>query len=133
MPAPRWLARFNLYVTNRLLGPLAKRLPGMAVVIHSGRRSHRLYRTPVMVFPHGDRFLIALTYGRESQWVHNVVAAGGCEVETQGRIIPLTSPHIVHDEQRRGVPALHRRILGWLNVSDFLELTRAEPMVGRAA
>jgi hypothetical protein len=27
MPAPPWLARFNLHVTNRILGPLAGRLP----------------------------------------------------------------------------------------------------------
>lgn len=126
MPAPRWLARFNLHVTNRILGPLARHLPGMAVVIHKGRRSGRRYRTPVMVFPHGDRFVIALTYGRESRWVANVMAAGGCMLETRGRIVRLTAPRLIHDEQRRAVPAFHRRILGWLNVSDFLELTRVE-------
>ena len=38
MPAPRWLARFNLVVTNRLLGPLARHLPGMGVVLHIGRK-----------------------------------------------------------------------------------------------
>lgn len=69
MPAPRWLARFNPRVTNHILGPLAKRLPGMGIVIHTGRRTHRQYRTPVMFFKHGDDFVIALTFGRESQWV----------------------------------------------------------------
>ncbi len=39
MPAPRWLARFNLHVTNRLLGPLAADLPGIGVVLHIGRKS----------------------------------------------------------------------------------------------
>jgi len=29
-------------------------------------------------------FVIALTYGRESEWVKNVLAAGGCELETRG-------------------------------------------------
>ncbi len=68
MPAPRWLARFNLYVTNRILGPLASRLPGMGVVLHVGRKTGRLYRTPVLIFRRGDRLIIALTYGRQSQW-----------------------------------------------------------------
>jgi deazaflavin-dependent oxidoreductase (nitroreductase family) len=126
MPAPRWLARFNLRVTNHILGPLAKRLPGMGVVIHTGRRSGRRYHTPVMIFPRGDRMIIALTYGRDSEWVRNVLAAGGCDLETQGHIVRLTAPRIVHDEERRAVPTLHRRVLGLLNVSDFLELTRAE-------
>ena len=89
MPAPRWLARINLHVTNRLLGPLATRLPGMAVVMHLGRKTHRRYRTPVLVFRRGSRLIIALTYGRESQWVRNVLAEGGCELETEGRIIRL--------------------------------------------
>jgi hypothetical protein len=31
MPLRRSVARFNLYVTNRILGPLAKWVPGMGV------------------------------------------------------------------------------------------------------
>jgi len=123
MPAPRWLARFNLVVTNRILGPLATRLSGMGVVVHVGRKTHRQYRTPVMIFRRGDQLIIALTYGRESQWVQNVLSEGGCELETQGRTLQLINPRLYRDTQRTAVPALHRRILGLLNVSDFLELT----------
>ncbi len=50
MPDPRWLARFNLHVTNRLVGPLARHMPGMGVDVHVGRKTHRQYRTPVLVF-----------------------------------------------------------------------------------
>jgi hypothetical protein len=39
MPFPRWLARINLHITNRVLGPIASRSPGMAVVMHVGRKS----------------------------------------------------------------------------------------------
>lgn len=125
MPLPRWLARFNFRVTNHLLSPLAMRLPGWGVVVHTGRKTHRQYRTPVFVFRRGDRFVIALTYGRESQWVHNVLAEGGCELETQGHTLRLAGPYLFHDEERRTVPALHRRMLAVFNVSDFLELTVA--------
>jgi deazaflavin-dependent oxidoreductase (nitroreductase family) len=123
MPAPRWLARFNLYVTNRLLGPLARRLPGMGVVLHTGRKTHRQYRTPVLVFRRGGKFTIALTYGAESQWVQNVLAQGGCELETQGRILRLSDPRLFHDEQRRALPGFVRFMLKMLNVFDFLDLT----------
>jgi hypothetical protein len=78
-----------------------------------------------MVFRRQDRFLIALTYGRESQWVQNVLSAGGCELETTGRTMRLTQPHIIHDEQRRMMPSFVRAILGLLNVSDFLEMSVA--------
>ena len=125
MPAPHWLARLNLRVTNHLLGPLAKRLPGMGIVIHTGRKSRRLYRTPVMIFNRGERLIIALTYGRDSQWVHNVLADEGCDLETQHHIFHLSHPHLLHDEKRGAMPSFVRFILSLLNVSDFLEFTIA--------
>src|ERR671924_348945 len=50
MPLPRRLATFNRVVTNRVLGPFARYVPGFAVVSHVGRRSGRTYRTPVSLF-----------------------------------------------------------------------------------
>ena len=71
MPAPRWLAEFNRSVTNRISRPLARRLPGFGVVVHTGRKSGREYRTPVNVFPRDGGYVIALTYGRNGEWVRN--------------------------------------------------------------
>ena len=120
MPLPKRLARFNLRVTNRVLGPLAERLPGFGIVIHVGRRSGAVRRTPVNVFHRGDRYTIALTYGADSQWVRNVLAAGEFDMEIRGRRIHLTAPELVHDETRRLVPAPVRVPLGAAGVSDFL-------------
>jgi deazaflavin-dependent oxidoreductase (nitroreductase family) len=125
MPAPAWLARFNSYVTNPVLSPLARRVSGMGIVVHTGRKSHRQYRTPVMVFRRGDRFIIALTYGRYAQWVLNVTDNGGCELETEGQTLRLSNPRIFHDVHRRAMPVFVRVVLGILNVSDFLELSVA--------
>jgi deazaflavin-dependent oxidoreductase (nitroreductase family) len=125
MPAPRWLARFNLRVTNRILGPLAHRMPGMGVIVHVGRKTGRVHRTPVMIFRQGDRVVVALTYGRDSEWVRNVIAHNSCVLETQGQNLTLDSPYLYRDEQRRAMPGLVRFILGLLNVSDFLELAVA--------
>lgn len=122
MPAPRWLARINRRVTNRLLGPLAAHLPGLGVVVHTGRKTHRQYRTPVNVFPSSDGYVIALTYGPGADWVRNVVATGGCELNTRGRMVRLSRPHLFHDEGRRTMPPLVRLILGLAHVYDFLEL-----------
>jgi deazaflavin-dependent oxidoreductase (nitroreductase family) len=65
------VARFNHRVTNRVTRPLARWLPGFGVVEHAGRRSRRHYRTPVNVFRAGTSYVIALTYGVESDWVQN--------------------------------------------------------------
>jgi hypothetical protein len=77
----------------------------------------------VLVFRRGGKFTIALTYGAESQWVQNVLAQGGCELETQGRILRLSDPRLFHDEQRRALPGFVSLMLKMLNVSDFLDLT----------
>ena len=76
-----------------------ERLPGFGVVVHTGRRTHRQYRTPVNVFRRADRYIIALTYGPDADWVRNVRASGGCELETRGHTLRLTiqsadAPHL---------------------------------------
>jgi deazaflavin-dependent oxidoreductase (nitroreductase family) len=129
MPLPRSIARFNRRVTNRLLGPLASYLPGFGVVMYTGRKTRRLYRSPVNVFPRAGGFVIALTYGPESDWVRNVLAGGGCALETRGRALRLTRPRLVHDERRRAVPAPLRLIGGLADVFDFLDLTLADGAV----
>lgn len=122
MPAPRWLAYFNRHVTNRLLRPLARYLPGFGVIEHQGRHTHRRYYTPVNVFRHAPGYLIALTYGPDADWVRNVLARGGCRLATRGRIHQLTQPRLVHDPQQRAVPPPVRWLLGLAHVYDFLEL-----------
>ena len=132
MPLPRWIARFNRHVTNRLIGPVAPYLPHFGVVVHTGRRTHRSYRAPVNVFPRDGGYVIALTYGPGSDWVRNVLAAGGCTLETRGRTFRLTRPRLIHDEQRRAVPAPLRLIGGLGNVSDFLDLSVDDGVTDRA-
>jgi deazaflavin-dependent oxidoreductase (nitroreductase family) len=125
MPLPKSLARFNKVATNRVLGPFARHLPGFAVVSHVGRRSGTHHRTPVNLFRHGDRYVIALTYGADSQWVRNVMAAGGTEVETRGRTIRLVEPELRRDPTRSLVPPPVRMVLRAVDVDEFMLLTPA--------
>jgi deazaflavin-dependent oxidoreductase (nitroreductase family) len=116
----------NRLVTNRILAPLARHLPYFGVVVHRGRRTGRRYRTPVNVFSRPGGYVIALTYGRESDWVRNVLAAGGCALETRGRSLRLTRPRLDHDERRRAMPAALRFVGALGHVDDFLDLTLAD-------
>ena len=120
----RWVAAFNLAVTNRITSRFAARLPGFGILTHAGRKSGKLYRTPVNVFRAPEGFLIALTYGRESEWVKNVLAAGGCELETQGVRYRLSAPTIVHDTTRRRFPPFVRLILGLIGANDFMQMEK---------
>jgi hypothetical protein len=46
----RWLAKINIAFTNRITGLFAGWLPGFGILTHVGRKSGKVYRTPVNVF-----------------------------------------------------------------------------------
>ena len=129
MPIPRGVARFNRRFTNRLTLKVAGYLPGFAVVSHLGRKSGRVYHTPVNAFRTDDGYIIALTYGAESDWTKNVVAAGSCELQTRGRRVLLYDPKIVTDESKGWAPLPVRLILGLMDAPWYmwLSLERASP------
>ena len=81
------------------MGPLAGRLPGFAVVAHVGRRSGRAYRTPANLFETDGRPVVALTYGADSQWVRNVLGAGGVDPLARAAL-ERVEREVVHDPQR---------------------------------
>jgi deazaflavin-dependent oxidoreductase (nitroreductase family) len=122
MPIPRAVGRWNKAGLNRITRHVAPWMPGLGIVVHRGRRSGRVYQTPVSVFPAEDGFVLALTYGPDADWVKNVLAAGGCQLRTRGRTVRLVSPRLFHDETRHGIRPLERQMLRVLRVADFLSL-----------
>jgi len=117
------MRQVNKVALNKLTRPLAAWLPGLGVVVHRGRTSAKQYRTPVNVFPRpGGRYVLAMTYGTDTDWVKNVIAAGGCELLTRGKRVTLTAPRLFHDEARHDIRVVERTVLGLLHVDDFLEL-----------
>jgi deazaflavin-dependent oxidoreductase (nitroreductase family) len=125
MPAPRSLARFNKRFTNRLISKVAGYLPGFAIVSHVGRKSGRNYRTPVNAFRTDGEYIIALTYGAQSDWVKNVLAAGSCELQTRGRRVRLFDPYIVTDESKSWAPLPVRLILNRIDAPQYMRLSVA--------
>ena len=123
----RWVAAFNLAITNRITSRFADRLPGFGILIHMGRKSGRLYRTPVNVFSEQGGFLIALTYGQDSEWVRNVLADEGCQLETRRVLYLLSSPSIMHDPTHRRFPLPVRLILWVIGADDFMHLSTSHP------
>jgi deazaflavin-dependent oxidoreductase (nitroreductase family) len=110
---------------NPLTRRVAHRLPGFCVATYRGRTTGRLYRTPLNVFRHGDRYVFALTYGPDVQWVQNVQAAGGCEIETRGRRVALVHPRLERDPAARAMPVPVRQFLRLMGVDRFLWMEEA--------
>ena len=65
----------NRYL-NRFTRPMARRLPGFAILTHRGRSTGRTYQTPINVFRRGDDYFFFLTFGSDAQWVKNVLSGG---------------------------------------------------------
>ncbi|MFI1462251.1 nitroreductase family deazaflavin-dependent oxidoreductase [Nocardia carnea] len=123
MPAPRRIARANKAGLNRITKFIAPWAPGWAVVVHRGRRSGRIFRTPLWAFRRGDGYVIALTYGAEADWVRNVLAAGGCELESRRRRYAVGSPRVYRDEAAGDMPPFIRFMLRRvLDAPDFLRV-----------
>ena len=110
---PRRLARINRVVTNPIQGQWAWLLPPWAIVCHRGRRSGRLYRTPVLAFKRGRTLAIGILYGEQSDWLRNVLAGGG-RVVRRGRTYALIDPRVLDAERAEGISPLGR-VLGRLS------------------
>ena len=123
MPFPRTLARWNKAGLNRLTKHTAPLTPGW-VVIHRGRRSGRRFQTPVNVFRTEDGFLFALTYGPDSDWVKNVLAAGGGELRTAGALSSWSRRGWCSTRSRRGIRPSSGRCCG-SGVAHFLAVKTA--------
>jgi deazaflavin-dependent oxidoreductase (nitroreductase family) len=123
MPIPHWVTRVNRAVTNPLMGLVSDRVPPLATLHHVGRTSGRRYRTPVMAFRTPRGMVIALTYGPDVQWLHNIDATGGARLVRGGRVLVLDDPvRLRGDAGSRLVPAPVRAALRALHVDEFVEL-----------
>lgn len=121
MPIPKFVAGINKHVTNRLFNLFAGWLAPLAIVHHRGRRSGRMYRTPIMAFPTETGLVFALTYGRDVDWVKNLMASDGGRLKRKGGEIPI---HGIRFAKLRDVkeffPFLVRLPLDFISVEDCL-------------
>ena len=91
MPYPRWLARIN----KRVFNPSAIRKGTYPVVHHVGRVSGEQRQTPLDAFPTSSGYVLVCRYGPTSDWVQNVLAAGGATLRVDGDDVPLAAPRLV--------------------------------------
>ncbi len=110
---------------NPLTRPFAARMPGFAIIGYVGRRSGQPYRTPINVFHRDGDYVFALTYGPDTQWVRNVLAAGTAQLEERGRTITLRDPRRITDPKASLMPLVVRLFLRVMRVTEFLRMSPA--------
>src|SRR5918995_6497509 len=126
---PRRLARFNRRVANPIVRLVAGRVPPLAVVHHTGRSSGRRYRTPVVAFARGDAVVIALVYGRGSDWVRNVGATGGARITRRGRSEAFVEPQIARGREAYGWASPVVRVGARLLNFDLIRMKRSPALI----
>ncbi|MCL2542765.1 MAG: nitroreductase family deazaflavin-dependent oxidoreductase [Nocardioidaceae bacterium] len=124
MYAPRALARFNRHVTNPIQRRWAGVIPLHGIIEHTGRRSGRTYRTPVLCFRApggGGRVVFVVGYGLQSDWMRNLLAAGGGGLEHRRRRYRLEDVELVRAPDGRALlPAPMRLLTGVMGIGDVL-------------
>jgi deazaflavin-dependent oxidoreductase (nitroreductase family) len=86
--------------TSRAMKPIAMRSAGTpgayaSVIQHVGRTTGRSYETPVGAVATDDRFLIALPYGTNTDWLKNVLASGSAVIVDEGKAHDVDRPEVV--------------------------------------
>jgi deazaflavin-dependent oxidoreductase (nitroreductase family) len=80
-----------IHGATRIFNPVAmlfagtRLMPLYGVIQHRGRRSGKAFRTPVVVRPIEDGFIVPMPWGEGTDWFRNVRAAGGCVIRWKGR------------------------------------------------
>ena len=123
MALNRGWANFNRAVGNRIAGPMMAHMPGFGVLYHRGRKSGREYQTPVKLFRHDGDYVITLPYGAGTDWVKNVLAAGGGDLAVGRRRVHVVKPTLFSDDGSVAIPKVLRMVLARMKVTEFISLT----------
>jgi deazaflavin-dependent oxidoreductase (nitroreductase family) len=125
MPIPRSVARLQRRFVHPVVRRLAGVLPGYGLLVHTGRKSGRVYRTPLNVFAVPGGFAIVLAYGQHTDWLRNVQAAGGGEVIKRRRRYAISNLRIVSGPQARAALPFYGRLAGRVTKSPDILLVDA--------
>ena len=117
---------FNKHIFNRLILLIAGRkgIPFTAL-LHTGRRSGRPYRTPVLATYLKHAILIPLTYGEHVDWLRNLLAHGKGKLMYQGELIEAHRPIVLEAAAAHALlPAKRRETFARFRIEKFLHMER---------
>jgi deazaflavin-dependent oxidoreductase (nitroreductase family) len=116
----------NKHVTNKIMIHLAgKKFGHFAILTHTGRKTGKVYKTPIIAEPVEDGFVIALTYGKKVDWLANMLANGKCSLFWKEKEYALSKPEFVDRTTcLKAFPTPLNKVLGKIGIEYFLRLTK---------
>ena len=116
---------FNKHVFNKLTLSLAESGRGPFTILrHTGRQSGRIYRTPVLASYAGDEIIIPLSYGREVDWLRNILANSGCEIVRNKKVFSARDPRIVSIDAATRLPESRRKLFKRHHIEEVVILSQ---------
>lgn len=99
-----------------------------ALLRHRGRKSGKPYETPVMAWRTSGGLLVPISWGTESDWFRNTMAAGECAVQVSGRWYRAGEPNLIERPAALSyLPPATRTMARLFPVPQFLLLRSVEP------
>ena len=129
-PRARRAVRFVAAFVNPVVLLVAGRrwMPVVGILRHQGRRSGRMYATPIGMRRLDGGFVIPRTFSENAAWYLNVKASGGASVTYLGRTYRLIQPEVVDYATAR--PAFPRYELAQFRLIGINEYLRLRIAVG---
>jgi|SRR5437879_4477374 len=127
-PRARRVVRFLARLVNPLILAIAGRrwMPVVGILHHLGRRSGRMYSTPLGMRPLGGAFVMPRTFGDNAAWYRNVVAAGWCTVTYLGRDYALVDPEVIdYATAAPAFPRYERLQFRLVGINEYLRMRQA--------
>ena len=122
MPLPKWLT----LITKHVFNPMEIRRGVRPVLIHVGRSSGRTFETPLDAHPIEGGYLFIMNYGRDSDWVKNILAAGAATLRIEGSETALVAPQVISKEEALPLlPATSKWVPDRMNVTECLRMDLA--------
>ena len=107
-------------------------IPVWAVIVHTGRRSGRRYRTPIAIRPTADGFVIPLPFGK-TDWCRNAMAGSDTVVRWKGHDYPVGAAELIaRAAGEAAFPLPLRKALGLLRITQFLAVRRSDAAAAAA-
>lgn len=108
-------------VVNRVIDPwlegrgfISGSRAELGLIVHVGRKSGAVRRTPIHPMPTADGFRIIVPIGERSEWARNVLAAGDCRLVLGDRLLVLNEPVLETPAEVPGLPRPVRALFEWL-------------------
>lgn len=116
----------------KLGDPLTRQMAGkrgmnLALLVHTGRKSGRVYETVTGAARVEDGFVVPWVFESHSQWYRNVWANGRARLKWRGRNYELDRPEVVGAGRALGAfPVMMRMIYKGMGVDEFVLLHKVK-------